>query len=58
MSEICEIFSFAPQNILDSSNSIQAVKENYSQGIIQYQDKMLTLLDLKEVFHTRELART
>ncbi|EAM50230.1 chemotaxis protein CheW [Crocosphaera watsonii WH 8501] len=58
VSEICEIFSFAPQNILDSSNSIQAVKENYSQGIIQYQDKMLTLLDLKEVFHTRELART
>lgn len=56
VSNICDIFSFDRQKLLETTNSLQEVNQTYNQGIISYQERMVTLIDLKEIVKTTQVT--
>ena len=56
VSNICEIFSFDTKKRLENTNSFQQANHKYSRGIISYQDKMVTIVDLKEMLKITDVT--
>ncbi|MDJ0658091.1 MAG: hypothetical protein QNJ42_01230 [Crocosphaera sp.] len=56
VSNICDIFSFDVKKMLENTNTFQQINQKYSRGIISYQDKMVTIVDLKEMFKITDVT--
>ncbi len=42
--------------MLENTNTFQQINQKYSRGIISYQDKMVTIVDLKEMFKITDVT--
>ncbi|MDJ0845530.1 hypothetical protein [Crocosphaera sp.] len=42
------------RELLETTKSLPEVNQKYNRGILPYQDKMVTLIDLKEIVKTTQ----